>query len=1553
MLCTILASCTLGLLLQDRAMGQLIPDGSLETERSRVQTIDMLNDRIEGGASRGTNLFHSFREFNVGEGRGVFFSNPIGINNILTRVTGNNPSNIFGRLGVAGSANLFLLNPHGIVFGPKASLDVQGSFLATTATSIALGDQGIFSAANPEDSQLLSIKPGALYFHEVTTQPGSITNQGNLAAGKDLTLSAGNLNLQGQLLAGGDLNLLATDKVTIRDTVANPFIAAAGNELLIQGNQLIDTFALNHSESGLFSRGDMLLRSDADVIGDIHFSTGGSFEIETLDGQLGNLFSAYDPIIRSEGDVSFFGYQGTSLHILAGGSVDINTVILTGPDTVGGSINPTSTPELANVNLSDGSSIVIRGNERPTLDIRAGINLDVINIPLGTSGADFPIDLFFNTSSIVPPPNNSPATTNADIKVENISSTSPNGFIFLTNQYKNNSNLSGKITVGTIDVSNDISGGSIIFDSRGKINIKRFINTSGGNLFSFNFQSNGGDISLIAKDDITLEPNASIFSAGLLGGSIKLVTDGDISASGGIIDSISFTNEPNTIGGNINVDAQSISFKDGAGIGVLTFGQANAGDLVVQAESLEFIGTSPNGMPSGLFNQVAPNATGNGGNLSINTKSLHVMDGGNVSTATFGFGSAGNLQITASEIEIIGQSEITLRPSGLFASSETNSSGKGGNLTISTNSLKVDGAIISASTAGPEDGGNIKINAKSVEVTGTSKNGFFPSAISVDAIPGSLGNGGNLTIESDLVIIKEGGQVSSSTFGLGNAGDIKINSKYIGIKGTGNIGLPSGLFSSVEPGANGQGGNLIVDTSQLYVEDGGLISVSTLGTGNAGNLLINADTIKIGGISKISQQPSAILSEVSPILASGTVLATGNGGNLNVNANILEIVDGARISANTNGIGNSGSISIAASKEINLLNNAQISTSVGQTALGNSQKLTLATPFLNLSENSQISAVSFGRGNAGEIQVLDADLIYLDNSTISTFISESASTQQQSNINLQALQILLQNNSEITASTAGQGAAGNILVRDTQKLSLDKSRISSAVLPTGLGIGGNIEIQSDLIQLVNSEITAATFGEGDAGQLSFFVADSINLDKSTISTEVNQGAIAQKPSNINFLTKNLTLRNNSEITANTAGQGPAGNILVRDAQKVLVDKSTISSAVLPTGLGIGGNIEIQSELIQLDDQSQISASTTSSPQAGEIIVKSNNLDINTGSQIITSTSNSGNAGNINIFVRDDIKIHGQNSGFFANTTPDSSGNAGNIFIDPILVELRDGAKIVVSSQGSGQGGNLQLFAGTLILDNQSEISASSIGVGNAGDIFLTIQGTLSSTDSDISTTASKSSGGSITISAKDIRLFGDSDIRTNVSAGANRGGDITLNADSIIAFGDSDILAFSQDGEGGNINLNTPIFLGENFVFRPNAVELNTLDGNNRVDLNASGAVSSGAVSLPDVSFIEESLNELPDNPIDTSKILANSCIVRNNAQQGNFIITGPGGLQERPGGQIGVPFPTGTVQSVSENEDSMDSKTQNGWKIGDPISEPDQIYQLSNGKLVMSRECS
>ncbi|PSB28585.1 filamentous hemagglutinin N-terminal domain-containing protein [Chlorogloea sp. CCALA 695] len=211
-------------------LAQVVPDNTLGAESS-VVTPDNIggieSDRIDNGAIRGANLFHSFEQFNIGTGRGAYFTNPAGIENIFSRVTGANRSEIFGRLGVLGNgnANLFLINPQGIVFGSEASLDLQGSFIATTADAVRLGDTGLFSATQPETSNLLTVSPSAILFNTIAAQPivnqsrssGAIgqNNSADLNPGlqvqpdRTLALIGGNVLLEGGRLtaAGGRIEL--------------------------------------------------------------------------------------------------------------------------------------------------------------------------------------------------------------------------------------------------------------------------------------------------------------------------------------------------------------------------------------------------------------------------------------------------------------------------------------------------------------------------------------------------------------------------------------------------------------------------------------------------------------------------------------------------------------------------------------------------------------------------------------------------------------------------------------------------------------------------------------------------------------------------------------------------------------------------------------------------------------------------------------------------------------------------------------------------------------------------------------------------------------------------------------------------------------------------------------------------------------------------------------------------------------------------------------------------------------------------------------------------
>jgi filamentous hemagglutinin family protein len=273
--CTLSITGAIALIGTAPALAQITPDTTLGAESSIVTPDAIVGgdpaDLIEGGALRGSNVFHSFIDFNVAESQRVYFANPNGINNIVSRVTGGNVSNIFGTLGVDGAANLFLLNPNGILFGPNAQLDVAGSFSASTGDRFSYLDGSEFNAINPNDAPLVTVNitPGAQL---VDIPQGDILNAADLEVGAGQTLALlGNtvINSGDLTAAGGTVQVLGNqvnlvDQATINvsgDTGGNVFI---GGEYLGQGS--LPTAQHTVVEAGVTIQADALTQGDGGTV---------------------------------------------------------------------------------------------------------------------------------------------------------------------------------------------------------------------------------------------------------------------------------------------------------------------------------------------------------------------------------------------------------------------------------------------------------------------------------------------------------------------------------------------------------------------------------------------------------------------------------------------------------------------------------------------------------------------------------------------------------------------------------------------------------------------------------------------------------------------------------------------------------------------------------------------------------------------------------------------------------------------------------------------------------------------------------------------------------------------------------------------------------------------------------------------------------------------------------------------------------------------------------------------------------------------------------------
>lgn len=166
----------------------------------------------------------------------------------------------------------------------------------------------------------MAVETGDVVAQNVTAQTAT------LSANRNLTL------VESQLVTSGNMTLLAKDTVRVRDSVTNPFMAQAGGKLYIQGDRNIDILALNHPQTPFTSGGQLSLVSNGDISGDAHFASNG-FSILNLAGAPGNFVSLYDPIISSNGDVTFGNYTGTALKVESTGSITAGNIRITGPDT--------------------------------------------------------------------------------------------------------------------------------------------------------------------------------------------------------------------------------------------------------------------------------------------------------------------------------------------------------------------------------------------------------------------------------------------------------------------------------------------------------------------------------------------------------------------------------------------------------------------------------------------------------------------------------------------------------------------------------------------------------------------------------------------------------------------------------------------------------------------------------------------------------------------------------------------------------------------------------------------------------------------------------------------------------------------------------------------------------------------------------------------------------------------------------------------------------------------------------------------------------------------
>ncbi|WP_157780631.1 two-partner secretion domain-containing protein [Calothrix sp. NIES-3974] len=1422
---------------------QIIPDNTLGAEASRVTPNALINggsaDRIEGGVIRDVNLFHSFREFNVGDGQRVYFTNPSGIQNILSRVTGGNPSNIFGTLGVDGGANLFLINPNGILFGQNASLDVRGSFVGTTANSVQFGNQGLFSATNPEAPPLLTINPSALLFNQIN-QNAAIVNQSQAPAG----VSPNGNNTTGLRVPDGKSLLLVGGNINL----------AGGSIRAYDGRVEL---------TGLAAPGSVGLNRTGDI-----FSLDVPVDIPLTDVSLGN-----------GSIISVFGNRGGDVAINAGNIRFQGAAIFAGIGTGRGtgntqagnvSLNATGAISLEQDSYIDNS---VYGNGKAgNVSLQAGGSVNIVNsfiftnIEAGGVGSGGNIKISADSLSLLDgsqllailrradPDTGLPAARgnggNVNINVRNTVNFARGKDVF--------NGIATRLESGT-----EGNGGNVLIQAGGTVSFDNALITSS---VEEGAVGNGGNMTINAGT-ITLK-NASELNSRTLGkgnaGNITLNALGEVSLDG-------LRENPNDIltrvitavipggegkAGDIEVNAGSLSLSNGAFLSSGTIGKGDGGNITLNIQNATVL-SNQSGFQSNIFRD----GSGKGGDILLNTGSLTITGGSNLTSSVSGQGNAGNITVNVRdrmEMDDINSNSNSL--TGILTSLLTDSVGQGGNVEITTGSLLMkNGAQISANSFGKGNAGNISVNARDVVRLETGEDSRFSSRIDNSIGSDTEGNSGKIQVTARELSFTGGSGIAAANFGQGNGGNVEIRvSDRVSFDGVGSRFRASSGVSTFT--TQGKGGDISIETGTLSLTNGA--NLSSFAPTQAGNININTrDAVIIDGVGS-----NTIPSSLSSSLESGGN-SPGKGGDIQITTGSLSVTNGGQINAGTLGNGNGGNITINARDSVvfaggdNSVTGAY--TTVEATGVGDAGNINLKTGSLSLNNGGQISATTIGKGKAGDIEINARDTINISgvnrsNGRISGVFSSvgTDSFGPGGNILVQSQNLFISDSGLINASTSGRGDAGNISIKVNDGVSLENSSYIRATVESGaVGTAGNIDIQSRTLSVGGgSQIQSALFrpsgnlpgAQGRGGNIKVNATDTVTLSgyndngfSSGLLTIADRGTSGDA-GDITVTTGNFTVRDGAIVNAGTSGTGNGGNITINGNNFAAINGGQVSTSTAKTG---------NAGTIKLNIRNKINIAGSDPNFSDRVTKVSQRLAQEGQTDLITDV----------ILNSDGV------SGIFASTAVGSTGKSGSIIIDPTQITISDGARVSVNSEGSGDAGSISIIGDTLTLSNNGVISAQT----------------------------NSSQGGDITLQlAKYLFLRGNSNISTTagLQQGGGDGGNIKIKTPAIVAIPNqnNDITANAFTGKGGNINIETQALFG----IEPRLVASDTSN-----DITASselGIQGEVRVTKPDVDPTQ-GLVELAEGLADQSDKIGGFCPrdAREAEKMGEFTVTGRGGIAQ------------------------------------------------------------
>lgn len=828
-------------------------------------------------------------------------------------------------------------------------------------------------------------------------------------------------------------------------------------------------------------------------------------------------------------------------------------------------------------------------------------------------------------------------------------------------------------------------------------------------------------------------------------------------------------------GGKVNIQGSQVQLTEGSVVLIQNFGNQGLGKLKVKAtEGLRIDGVTSDGViASGLFTEAL--ASGKGSDVEIETGNLELTGAGGILTVTFGAAASGDIKLIAREgIKIEGYAAINPNKFTII-SAQTFGIGDAGVINVETGSFRaLNGGNLGSLTGGETgtgSGGNVNINAQeSIELIGVNPIAFAPSQITAGT--GSAGSAGSVNLTTKRLVIKDGGRVDASTTDLGNAGNVRINaSESIEVTGIVPNSLnPSLIIASANildpqlrellklpPMPSGDSGSVTIETPQLKIGNGGLITVRNDGTGEAGKLQVTTQVLELsddGGITGVVQEGRGgeIELEVADSLRltrGGKIvsdnLGAGDGGKINITANSLNISDRSYISTTSFGSGKSGDITLNVNDSLDIqgvgfrqfqqdfqaasldgtLEPVTKGTGIfiGSTVGGKGGDLKIKTNSLNLTGGGIIFSPVFNSGVSGNIEISTKDLNIEQSALQISSVRQSTTAAQGGDIIINAERLKLGNGGTIVNATYGGSTGGTIRIAASESVTIEDTPQDS-LLFTGIysntsignGNGGNIDLKTGKLSIRQGIITSNTGayiqqglkfgGGGDGGDISVAADDSIDISGISNSSRILSG-----------------------ISSSSFGKGNAGNVEISTSKLSVGDGAEISAAALNSGTG--GSLTINAtDSIQL-----IGGTTVNGQRRGGLVADSG---------------------------RD---------GFFAQR---GSGSSGDIEISTGNLTISEGATINVQSLGAGQAGNLNIEA--------------------KNSVLLTKEGTISAA-------TNFNTGGNINLEAKNLFVLGGSQFIADANTG--RGGNIDINTQGLLVCGDCRLSASAQLGVDGVVRINT------------------------------------------------------------------------------------------------------------------------------------------------------